>query len=806
MRLFTFMNQLQMKTRNLKHALLTILAVPTLLFAQQNNKCSIESSILNATGEGIEYATASLLSVADSSYVDGKVTDGNGKFVIQNLWPGKYILYLTHLQYKRKYIDINLKDRLTLIPIVLEENMNVLETVTVKASPIQHMPDRYRILLKDSPITKGNNTTQVLGLMPGVTEERGILKINGRDVSQIYLDGRKLRDRKELDAIRAENLDKVEVIYMAGSGEDAGSMGGVIDIKLKKVKEGGYYGSVSGSYGMLAEAGHYFGGVNSSFSYRYKKLSIYNYISYDDFKASGQYEIKSLYKQSNQSVLMQTKEDVWNHNFSDRLSLNLDINPKHAIGANLRVGLSNGSPQEQTASTIGNREGSVMSRTGSVMSDDIKNIQYQAAFNYNWLIDKKGSNLKLIIDYLNYDNNARRNNTYLYEVNTPKENRRYSYNDIDNRTDMLEADARFEFKLSKGQLDLGANYSFNHSKQLLDYRDKLGQEWHPNATLSENYTLQGENVAGYASYSSRIGQKIMYKAGFRVQSNTISYNSQKLEKENSKVYWGVYPTMNLMYNLDPQKGTMLSLGYQRTMSPIPYNVITPAITYENEHAYTKGNLNIKPANYHALFFGAAICKWNLNYMFLVGENFLYYKTFVDETDPLTTYTMPINDGKMFGQGFNVDRTFKMTNWWNLKANARLEWIKYEAEAGNTTSWKPYLMLTNNLNFNNGWGGNLSATLEPTYKSQERTYKAVGRVYGKVYKYLLKNRLLLNLDFTLYTHNRQLVTDTPALWSERTFKTNQTGFTVGVTYSFNGGKKVDAKQTRSLQNYYELKDN
>ena len=796
-----------MKTRFLKLLLLLFLFLPIQLYGQHSGKCSIEGTILNTTGQGIEYATAAILSVADSSYVSGNVADSNGKFSINNLPSGKYILYLTHLLYKRKYINIDLQGQRTLAPITMEENVNVLETVTVKASPIQHMPDRYRISLKDNPITKGNNTTQVLGLMPGVTEDRGSLKINGRNVSQIYVDGRKLVDRKELDAIRAENLDKVEVIYMAGSAEDAGSMGGVIDIKLKKVRDGGYYGSISGSYAMLAETGHYFDGVNSSFNSRYKKLSIYNYLWYSDSRSTDQYEIKSLYKQPNQSVLMETKEDGWNHTFSDRLSINLDINPKHTIGANLRVALFNGLPEEQTWSTASNHDGNVINRTGATMKTDIRNIQYQTALNYNWLIDEKGSNLKLIIDYLNYDDNTRRDNTYLYEVNTSEENSRYSYNDINNKTDMLAADARFEFKLGKtGQLNLGANYSLNHSKQLLDYRDKLEQEWHPNTTLSDNYTLKGKSVAGYASYGSSIGSKLMYKVGVRVQSNTISYNSKKLAKENSKAYWGVYPTVNLMYNIDPQKGTMLNLSYQRSMQAIPYNVITPAIIYTNEHAYTKGNLDIKPAYYNDFSFGVSIRKWNLNYMFYNGKNTLYYKTSLDETDPLTTYTMPVSSGKMIAHGFNVDRTFKITNWWNLKANAQLTWLKYGGEIGNTTSLKSYFMLTNNLNFKNGWGGNLSAFLEPTFNTEERTYKTVGAIYGNVYKYLLKNKLLVNLDLMLYARNRRLATNTSDFWSEQRNKVNQARFTIGATYNFNGGKKVDAKQTQNIQNYYELKDN
>ena len=67
----------------------------------------------------------------------------------------------------------------------------------------------------------------------------------------------------------------------------------------------------------------------------------------------------------------------------------------------------------------------------------------------------------------------------------------------------------------------------------------------------------------------------------------IEYNSVKISKQNSKNYWGIYPTLNLMYNINEQKGNSISLFYQKAMDPIPYSAITPVVIYNNEYLYTK---------------------------------------------------------------------------------------------------------------------------------------------------------------------------------------------------------------------------
>jgi len=777
------------------------------VWAHSNGTYSIEGSLHDTTGQSINYATITLLSDIDSTYIGGSITNEDGKFRINNLSSGKYTLQITHLLFKRKLVEIVIHDNITLPPIVLEDNIHELGAVVVTANTIQHKPDRYIVSLQGNPIVRGNNTTEVLGLMPGITNERGVLKLNGRDVSQIYIDGRKLRDRKELDAIQADNIDKIEIIYLSGSEEDAGSTGGIINIKLKKLENGGYYGSISGDYSTLLTEGHYSDNINASVNYAYKKLSVYNYLSYNDFKQTDTYEISSKYKQLGQSLTMKTQERGWKQSFSDRLTLSYELNKMHSIGINGRLSIAEASPLQHSSSIVKNNNGAAANSTGSDINNDTKNRQYQLALNYNWQIDTKGSYFKLIADYLNFSNQIQQNSIYKYNVNSESQTNEYSKNDIDNKTDMYEVDARFAIMIGKkGQFDFGANYSLNKSDQQLDYQYLINNSWGEDADLCDNYMLEGVKYAGYMSYSSMFGKKLKYKAGYRIQQNKISYNSKKINESNSRSYFGFYPSLSLIYNINSQEGTFVNLNYQRDMDPIPYNAITPVVVYNNENSYTKGNVNIKPVNFHIIMLGTAYkSKWNLNYIFISGKDLLYYKTFIDEKNPLVTYSMPVNNGRMFGHSFTMDRTFKISQWWSIKGNIRLEWMRYKGIEINTAAWKPYILLTNTFNSSSGWGGNFSTYLEPTYKSQERTYKAVYGLYGKVYKYLLKERLIASLNFTAFARNRQLIINTSDILTKKRYLTNQTGITIGVTYNFNGGKKVTAKQVQSIQKYYEYKD-
>lgn len=219
-----------------------------------------------------------------------------------------------------------------------------------------------------------------------------------------------------MNAIQADNIGKVEIIPISGAEENASSMGGVIYIKLKKIDDGGYYRSASGNFSTLVEEGHMGDNLNASFNYRYGKLSIYNYTYYGHFRNFNKYDISTHYKEKDTFIDMKTDGKGWSTSFLDRLSLTYELNDKHSIGGNFRVGVKDGSPVNNTQSMIKNGMEEQIDLSGSVITEKLRIKEYQAAINYDWRIDEKGSMFKFIADYLRYNNNKKQDNNYQYNL------------------------------------------------------------------------------------------------------------------------------------------------------------------------------------------------------------------------------------------------------------------------------------------------------------------------------------------------------------------------------------------------------
>jgi hypothetical protein len=212
------------------------------MMAQEEKGFSVAGSVVDSVGKPVEYANVRILSPKDSSYVKGVVADVNGLFTISPVLQGEYILSVTHLLYNPYYMNIQVSTDRQLPSIRLSENTKSLSEVTITASSIQYQADRSIVSLKDNPIVRGNTAAQVLEYLPGISKYNNALQIYGRNVSRFYIDNRRVRDQKELDALMAEQIDKVEIIYTTGSEHKASEDGGIIRIKLKKLPEGGYYG------------------------------------------------------------------------------------------------------------------------------------------------------------------------------------------------------------------------------------------------------------------------------------------------------------------------------------------------------------------------------------------------------------------------------------------------------------------------------------------------------------------------------------------------------------------------------------
>ncbi len=95
--------------------------------------------------------------------------------------------------------------------------------------------------------------TDVLSQLPGVISNEGNLEVLGRGTPQIYINGRKLVDRSELNRLSSKEIQNVEVVFNPGAKYGAETKAVILIKTIKKQGDG-----LSGSLSATGRLGHYF--------------------------------------------------------------------------------------------------------------------------------------------------------------------------------------------------------------------------------------------------------------------------------------------------------------------------------------------------------------------------------------------------------------------------------------------------------------------------------------------------------------------------------------------------------------------
>lgn len=217
-----------------KISLLLVLLITNLYFAYsqntQVNKLFLSGVIKDSLGAPIEYVN--LLLSKDSTALQSIMTDKSGCFEFKNIRVGKYHLSCSDIRYLAKTIYVNL-ERDTTIDIKLIQGSITTDEVVVQWRSIKMGTDGYSVSLKNNQISKGKNTTQVLTMLPGISSARGGgILFRGQPLGKIYINGRRVTDQNELNALDASAVSNIDVQYNPSVNKDAQVEGAIINIKL----------------------------------------------------------------------------------------------------------------------------------------------------------------------------------------------------------------------------------------------------------------------------------------------------------------------------------------------------------------------------------------------------------------------------------------------------------------------------------------------------------------------------------------------------------------------------------------------
>ena len=213
--------------KTLKFITLTAALLMTVSALAQNQ--NLVGHITDENGEPMPFVNVVLLSLPDSTFVQGTVTDEQGSF---NLPTDKKdgLLKVSCVGYQTQFAKA-----INGLTIQMMMDAQLLGEVVVKSQlPQTRLTGNSMITTIQGSVLEDSGTAQeMLTKVPGMTGSEDGLEVLGKGAPIIYINGRLMRDDSELRRLRSDDIRDVEVINNPGAQYDA-TVRAVVRIRTKK--------------------------------------------------------------------------------------------------------------------------------------------------------------------------------------------------------------------------------------------------------------------------------------------------------------------------------------------------------------------------------------------------------------------------------------------------------------------------------------------------------------------------------------------------------------------------------------------
>ena len=248
----------------------------------QAQSLSIKGRVTDASQEAVIAANVSLWTI-DSTLVTGVTSDAQGKFALHKIKVGDYRLSISFIGLQSENILLKLNKSLDLGDVQLQEDAVSLGEVTVSASNVLQRVARQIILPSESQLKRSFGAYDLLNNLGiarlQVDNLSNSMSVSGGGSVQTRINGIKVTD-KEIAAVRAKDVLRVEFIEDPGKQYGDDELGAVVNIILRRRETGGVVNF------QLSDSPHTLWGENflsAKFNYKNSEWGI------DYFNKNGKY-------------------------------------------------------------------------------------------------------------------------------------------------------------------------------------------------------------------------------------------------------------------------------------------------------------------------------------------------------------------------------------------------------------------------------------------------------------------------------------------------------------------------------------
>ena len=593
--------------------------------------------VIDEKGEPMPFVNVVLLSLPDSAFVQGAMTDMDGVFkIVTDV--NKGLFKVTCVGYETLYIKAG-QD----LSIQMKEDTQLLNEVVVKGQlPKTHVKgDAMRTTVAGTILEKAGTINDALSKIPSLEAERdGGVKVLGRGDAEVYINGRRVQDIKELSRLRSDQIQHVDVVQNPGA-RYAASTKAVVRITLKKAQGEGF--SFQNSTQFMYQYG---GSLNDNFTANYRTGGLdltgsFWVGTYNHYK--GLQVNDMLYYVGPDQVTGHSTQEIrhpW-HAWSPQLQLNYMVNENHTFGAYYKYDRtpSGETKGDYLTDMFENNILTEHSVSDIWQDESIKKHIFNAY--YNGKVGNLGIDLN--IDGLFDDTKTPGRTTEQTTVAGATPVNRTIENNTDNANNFWASKLIFSYPVLKGNLSLGGEYSYNHRTDAYTFQ---ASDYVPvKATDTE---INEKSAAAFVEYGRQFG-KVFAQVGLRYEHLKNDYfNFGQREDEVYRDYGDWFPTATLSAPIGKMQ---LSLSYRRDIQRPAYANLTSSTIYINRYTYQSGNPYLKPTYMHSIVLNASY-KWaNLSLNYGRNKDVVTMSTepFPGSEDPLVSLVRPINSADDYDQ-------------------------------------------------------------------------------------------------------------------------------------------------------------
>lgn len=733
---------------------------------------TISGTVKDIQNETVPGATVRLLKATDSTLVKGEMTNENGKFQLNNLLDGTYILSITAIgqkPYKSVALTIDENHKSIILPIIVllpAKDISLKEVVVTAKRPLMERDIDKTIVNVDAMISAASsNTLEVLEKTPGVTVSNdGDISLNGKSGVLVLIDGRATYMSGAdlatyLKSLPGGLLDKIELMDNPPAKYDAAGSA-IINIRLKKNRVGGFTGNISEGYSQ-GVYGKNNGAIN--LNYLYKKVNLFANVGYNEDKGYNNDRNKRDFYNTENSLVSSIDLSNYNkfarHSFSTRLGMDYAFSKKTTYGFLINLDQINKNGSFEFGSNAYNSNNALETIGVGHSYGGFRRTNLTTNLNFQHKFNNTGREISADINYLHYQspfNWNLENATYKPDNTLISQNNIFFQIPSDFNIYTAKADYVHPLK-NKSNWEAGVKSSIVSNDNDPKYFNVEGNINVPDYTKT-NHFIYHENINAAYFNTRKNWKRLGLQLGIRAENTNIEGNQLgNINVAGStfrKNYAGVFPSTFMSYKLDSLGNNTISTSISRRINRPNYQQLNPFVEYVDIYSRNMGNPMLNPQYQY---------RFDVNYQYKRSLSLgLQLGRFTDVIFQTTEavdnifINRPANVATGYQLIFTTNVSKNPTSWWSINTNVVLSYMELNGtlynQKLNPSAYGARLNVLNQFSLKKGW----SAELTGFYSSREISGQVIVnpryRVYAAAQKKILKDKATIKVSIEDMFHS------------------------------------------------------